>query len=1711
MKTLATLLFALAPAAVFAQTGAVNGFCNLGGTPALTSSLPSSNYLQGVIPDCLVTVYLTGTTTKATIYADGSNTPLTNPFHANVIQKVSAGQWLFYASATQGYDIVMSGPMGLSPPLAYPTPLTLTDVFPGGGGGGPCSPNTIPNGCTGATTAQGAATNIVNGNVIAPKQLEATFYADQYAGADWVAKVTACGVALATYGGGTCDASSLAGQPSSDTLTWGDATHTLNLLLGPGTYTANAYIYRTFAQIHGSGPAGSSNPPATTLVCTQPTANQFTATISGSTMTVSAVASGTLALGQIVVGPGVTANSVILSFGTGTGGIGTYNLGQSSTVSSGTAMVTGNACVSGYYELGFGGQLHDPVLSGFMIAPNSTATQGDQSVGLLLGGSGHDDTLGGDFSNLWINGFDTGTALYSVGGCICYNRFSNVNNTGQLTASIHTLNLSGYPFGINSNHWTGGDQWGAIGLWDTNGQGNTWDGVMDFEHNVSTTGAILYVRPIPTQNGSGYAVGDTVGPTSGGTGAVFTVTSISGGGGTGPVTGLALTTPGTGYSNGTFAQNTSVATTALTGSGTGLYVEQLVQASRLLVNYDGGNFDDAYIEDSTGQQDFLCGTQYYIQWSKPGYGGGHCAGFPVAAGSTAFGAGDSSMVFGSGGTPSSIGLNSGTQAPKVPGYLGFHKATPFDPNLFVNTSNQIWTFPPYYPTSIFDEVNLFPNGPAWDGDAVQFTNMGPSPWVVGESTITSGQQAQGLQKLSQIAQPTAPTVVATCTGSCSTSYTFYVVGFDSLGGETVPSSGTTITNGPASLNSSNYITITPPWPTNVNVGPMQYGIVCWTVLVGSTSTAVKNNSVGTCPSYGFAGFSLVDNGQGTISFSPLSRTNTGDSQLAGALIPSQGIEVPAGTMIPPAAGKAVYGSDSTNGYAEISENGGTPARACTATNGVCAGGGGITALHGDVAASGPGSAAATVEGLEGVLFCTGFAPANGQAVTLTTASSPNPCYTAVTPASSGTVTASPQYDVPYYTQTGTTAQVGGAAINGIQKDSTSGAPVAAVAGTDYQAPLTNPVTGPGSGATVGHAAVMGNTAGTSITDAGFAPAAALACTTVSSLAPASNGCYNLSTSSSAAMPSASAFTIFKINTQSGATATLTGVTLSADAGCSSYLSGTTLAVTGNQSIVVQSDQSSNIWATCTVTAGTGTVTSIATTGPIGGGTITTTGTITCTMCVVASSPGAGIAHFAGSTQTVTSSAVSLTADVSGILPAGNGGTGVANTATLTLGSSNQNWASLGTGIVKNTTTTGAITDAVAADVYGLWSGTCSSSTFLRGDGACATPSGSGTVTASPQWDIAYYPTSGTTATVQGAAVAGFVFGSASGAPAAATAAQLGTLVNLAQYDVLYSGGTSAAVAGAAINGFQFDSTAGAPAAATATQLGTLASLPQYSIVVSGGTSAALTDVATSSTTGALLASGGSAANPAYDTSAVVSGSIFTLGTGPTINTPGTGYAAFGTEGTEPSSIGSGTSGWVDDSTAHCPVAWFNATNEGCPLTTAGSQTATGTKTFQAFVNTTNPIRDQTRFVLAANMTAVATAGVNIGSTGAGNSTFSWPVTAANWYDLECKLPVTFATTATIKFQLVSISGSVTISNVNSETMGNTGAAGVFQDLPTIAGTSLATSTTPVTGAPGASEMITYSSQFLTSHAGNIGLEFIANGTNNVTMLLGGECGITQTN
>jgi hypothetical protein len=163
MKRCTLFLLALLPLSAIGQTAAVNGFCNQGGTPALTQGTSSTNKLQGITPSCIVTVYFTGTGTQvpgSSIFKDSIGTVLGNPFTAS-----ANGQYLFYVSAGVGLDVVKS------------SGTTDTDVVPGGGGGTPGGTNgqvqynnngvfggyaavPVAFGGTGATTAYGAATNL---------------------------------------------------------------------------------------------------------------------------------------------------------------------------------------------------------------------------------------------------------------------------------------------------------------------------------------------------------------------------------------------------------------------------------------------------------------------------------------------------------------------------------------------------------------------------------------------------------------------------------------------------------------------------------------------------------------------------------------------------------------------------------------------------------------------------------------------------------------------------------------------------------------------------------------------------------------------------------------------------------------------------------------------------------------------------------------------------------------------------------------------------------------------------------------------------------------------------------------------------------------------------------------------------------------------------------------------------------------------------------------------------------------------------------------------------------------------------------------------------------------------------------------------------------------------------------------------------------------
>ena len=145
------ILFAvlILSAAAFGQNAALPAqYCVQGATQAVVSGLNSANYLQGVIPSCTVTVYLTGTTTLATIYSNATGTVQNNPFTAS-----PTGQFLIYAAEGQGYNVVLSG--GVSPNV-YTSPVSLTGLMAGGSGGG------LPTGCTSPGTGDLTCTGAID-------------------------------------------------------------------------------------------------------------------------------------------------------------------------------------------------------------------------------------------------------------------------------------------------------------------------------------------------------------------------------------------------------------------------------------------------------------------------------------------------------------------------------------------------------------------------------------------------------------------------------------------------------------------------------------------------------------------------------------------------------------------------------------------------------------------------------------------------------------------------------------------------------------------------------------------------------------------------------------------------------------------------------------------------------------------------------------------------------------------------------------------------------------------------------------------------------------------------------------------------------------------------------------------------------------------------------------------------------------------------------------------------------------------------------------------------------------------------------------------------------------------------------------------------------------------------------------------------------------
>jgi hypothetical protein len=385
MKKIICFLFVLAvlmmfPITASAQVAAITNYCVLGATQAVTSGLQSSNYQQELIPDCTVTVYLTGTTTLATIYADALETSLTNPFTAT-----ANGQWIFFAAINLGYDIVLSG--GISPNI-YPTSVTLTGLYPSSQ-----LSSTVWGGITGTLsnqtdlqTALNAKLNLsggtLTGDLVLPGMTITSLTGYLYAnGSSAVTASTTIPIAALSY-----DSTAV----NSQTCTLGSSC----------TVTAETPNSLTFNSGGSGGASGSTFNGASALTVSyntvgaaasnaSTTVNGQTCTL-GSSCTVTAAATG-ITVGTTTVSSGTTGYILYDNGGT---------LGNLATTGSGSVVLATSPSVSGL-----------TVTSSFTatgLVTNTDLANASTTV------NGQTCTLGGSCTATAAAGTLTGTTLNST-------------------------------------------------------------------------------------------------------------------------------------------------------------------------------------------------------------------------------------------------------------------------------------------------------------------------------------------------------------------------------------------------------------------------------------------------------------------------------------------------------------------------------------------------------------------------------------------------------------------------------------------------------------------------------------------------------------------------------------------------------------------------------------------------------------------------------------------------------------------------------------------------------------------------------------------------------------------------------------------------------------------------------------------------------------------------------------------------------------------------------------------------------------------------------------------------------------------------------------------------------------------------------------------------------------------------------------------------
>lgn len=171
-----------------------------------------------------------------------------------------------------------------------------------------------------------------------------------------------------------------------------------------------------------------------------------TGSIAATTMTITAVGSGVIRVGQKVTGAGVSPGTYITALGTGTGGTGTYTVGQSQTVGS-IALSMLNAMTKGYVGRGriLRAALQYPVNFSYALVKPTPAGTGLGPTGFFSGNNKFSD--GGEYKIIGpdIRRYDVTTQYYQPTLMPHFAWFDSLSGNSGSNALITVTAAAGQP------------------------------------------------------------------------------------------------------------------------------------------------------------------------------------------------------------------------------------------------------------------------------------------------------------------------------------------------------------------------------------------------------------------------------------------------------------------------------------------------------------------------------------------------------------------------------------------------------------------------------------------------------------------------------------------------------------------------------------------------------------------------------------------------------------------------------------------------------------------------------------------------------------------------------------------------------------------------------------------------------------------------------------------------------------------------------------------------------------------------------------------------------------------------------------------------------------------------------------------------------------------------------------------------------------------